>query len=175
MAVVKIVNKRYYGTTCVANLIDYVTKQNKTYGLIGAIGMNPLEPKKMIRQMVLVKKIYGKRNGYRQVRHFIVSFSKKEKVTPEMAYFIAYDIAKYYSDCYQICFGVHLDTDHLHIHFVQNTVSYIDGRLYSGAFTDTDHLIGFVSNVLSGYLKSYVAVRMEEFLNDDLEMVSTDS
>ena len=132
MEIVKIVGKKYYCEDSIRNLIGYVTDENKTHKYIGAIGTNADEPEKMIQQMEAVKEGFDKKHGYRQARHLIVSFENDEKITPDIAYFIAYDIACYYSDRYQICFGVHLDTDNIHIHFIQNTVSYVDGKLFSG-------------------------------------------
>ena len=44
---------------------------------------------------------------------------------------LAFQISAYYSQQYQIIFSVHEDTDHWHIHFVMNTVSFVDGKMFS--------------------------------------------
>lgn len=56
------------------------------------------------------------------------------------AKFIAYEIAKYYGDRYQIIFGVHRNprinrkgraTSYVHIHMLMNSVSFVDGKMYA--------------------------------------------
>ena len=151
MEIVKIVKKKYCHEDSIRNLIEYVTDENKTHNYIGAIGTNAYEPEKMIQQMEAVKEGFDKKSGYRQARHLIVSFKSEVNITPEIAYYMAYDIARYYSDRYQICFGVHLDTDNIHIHFIQNTVSYVDGKLFSGGPWELGKFKGYVNSVIFGY------------------------
>lgn len=72
------------------------------------------------------EKAYGKNDrNYRQLRHIIISPDPQWGLGVDTVYRMAYDIAKFYGNRYQICFGVHSDTDHVHIHLVQNTLSYI--------------------------------------------------
>lgn len=151
MAIVKVVDEEYCCKKSIRNLIGYATNENKTHHYIGAIGTNAYEPEKMIQQMMAVKKGFDKVKGYRQARHLLVSFEDEAKITPDMACFIAYDIARYYSDRYQICFGVHLNTDNIHIHFIQNTVSYVDGKLFSGGSWELQKFKYYVNSVIFGY------------------------
>lgn len=153
MAIVKIEDKKYVSKASIKNVVNYVTDYEKTTGkYIGAIGTNNRIPQLMIDQMVAVKSNYEKVQGYRQLRHIIVSFEQNEQITPEMAYFMAYDIARFYSGRYQICFGVHLNTENVHIHFVQNTVSFVDGKLFSGAFYELSQFKQHVNEVEGRYL-----------------------
>lgn len=151
MALVKVIDGKYYSEESISNLIEYVTDENKTQNYIGAIGMNGSVPEKMIQQMKAVKRGFGKEKGYRQARHLIVSFENEMVITPAIAYFIAYDIAGYYSDKYQICFGVHMNTDNIHIHFIQNTVSYINGKLFSGGPVELAQFKRHVDSVIYKY------------------------
>lgn len=166
MAIVKIVNEKYYSSTSIKNLINYATDYSKTHGLIGAIGTNPYDIDKMISQMRAVKNAYGKCEDCRQARHIVVSFEENESVDPEAAYTIAYDIARFYADRFQICFGVHVNTDNIHIHFIQNTVSYVDGKLFSGSFFELSQFKIFVKQVLTKHLKVDRRVLMQDFEND---------
>lgn len=111
--------------------------------------MNPCDPDQMILQMGKVKAIFGKTNGFRQVRHFIVSFDPAWQVTADMARQIAYEIARFYMGRYQI-------------HFVMNSVSYIDGKLYSGASGDLFELKQHVKNVLNRNIPA-LQITVEEF------------
>lgn len=83
--------------------------------------------------MVLVKEYYHK-TSKRMMRHFIVSFEKD--ISPYDAYILGYWIAAYYAGRFHIVFVVHEDTDNPHIHFVFNTVSFVDGLKYSEDISD---------------------------------------
>lgn len=149
MAVVKIVKQTYMKKIDRRNLIYYIMNPEKTEGkYTGAWGTGSGDPGQVIEQMEKVKRAYGKEGGFRGLRHFIVSF-EEENVSKEEAYFIAYDIARFYSRKYQICFGVHTDTEHLHIHFVLNTVNYMDGKMFSEGICEMQELKMYVNQVLS--------------------------
>lgn len=168
MAVVKVIDRKYNCNDSIKNLVRYATDINKTQNYIGAIGVNSHLPEMMIQQMETVKKMFDKKEGYRQARHIVVSFEDKAGVTPDMAYFMAYDIARYYSDKYQICFGVHHNTDNIHIHFVQNTVCFVDGKLFSGAFDELARFKRYVDNVENAYMKNTVNnCSREEFFGEE--------
>ncbi len=164
MEIVKIVNENYKAPSALENVINYVTNKEKTNGYIGGYGVNPCDPAQMILQMEKVKEIFGKTNGFRQIRHFIVSFDPTWQVTADMARQIAYEIARFYMGRYQICFGVHLDKENIHIHFVMNSESYVDGKLYSGALRDLFELKQHVKNVLNRNIPA-LQITVEEFLS----------
>ena len=169
MAIVKIIEQKYYCENSICNLINYALDINKTHGYIGAIGANAHEPEAMIQQMMAVKTGFEKNKGYRQARHIVVSFEDREEVTPKIAYFIAYDIAHFYSNKYQICFGIHMNTDNIHIHLIQNTVSFTDGKLFSGAGCELCQFKQHVNNVIRKYTKNTVKTcSMEEFLGEEI-------
>lgn len=100
--------------------------------------------------MMFVKRYFGKEHG-RLVRHFVVSFDNAHGFCAAELNVIAYRICRYYSDTYQIVFGVHEDTDNLHIHFAMNTVSYVDGRMYSEGYTDSYMLKNYINHVVREY------------------------
>lgn len=151
MEFVKVTNGDYKNKDALSNVIHYITNPVKTRHYIGAMGVNPYDSEKMIEQMNLVKKVFQKECGHRNVRHFIVSFDKKDHIKPEEARWIADDVARFYSDRYQICYGVHLDTDDLHIHFALNTVSFIDGKLFSEGPRELEELKRHVHEAVLRY------------------------
>lgn len=153
MAVIKVIDEKYYDKKSLQYVIKYATNPEKTNTVfVGSTGTNAHDTNKMIDQMMKVKRGFDKVDGYRQLRHIVVSFDSDENITAEKAYFIAYDIAKFYSNNYQICFGIHLDTDNIHIHFVQNTVNYMNGKLFSGAPGELSEFKRYVNNVIGRYL-----------------------
>lgn len=65
---------------------------------------------------------------------------------------LAGEIARYYSDKYQIFYAVHEDTDNVHIHFGMNTVSYVDGSMYAEGYGDYYRLVAHIENIVKSYL-----------------------
>ena len=133
MVVVKFVNEPYKSESSIKNLINYAINKNNQPIMFGGINVFPPTA---VEQFTAVKRWFGKTEGYRQVRHIIVSFDCKQPVSLAEADLIARKICEYYADRYQILYGIHDDTDDLHIHIVLNTTSYVDGLLYSGAKED---------------------------------------
>ena len=81
-------------------------------------------------EMLSVKKRFGKEDGT-IAYHGYQSFAPGE-ATPEMAHKIGVELAqRLWGDRYQVVVATHLDkANHLHNHFVLNTVSFVDGIKY---------------------------------------------
>lgn len=81
-------------------------------------------------EMLAVKKRFGKKDGT-VAYHGYQSFAPGE-ATPEMAHGIGMKLAaRLWGDRYQVIVATHLDKEnHLHNHFVLNTVSFVDGIKY---------------------------------------------
>ena len=81
-------------------------------------------------EMLAVKKQYGKEDGT-VAYHGYQSFAPGE-ATPEIAHEIGVKLAqRLWGDRYQVIVATHLDhANHLHNHFVLNTVSFVDGLKY---------------------------------------------
>lgn len=128
MPIIKVVNEPYPTAEDLYRLLDYLKRGGELYGL-------GLDPEHACYQMCLVKQLWQKTDG-RQCRHFIVSFSDSETIEIDEAVYYGYRIAGYYSGQYQIVFSLHLRTDHIHLHFVLNSVSHVNGKKYSGGLED---------------------------------------
>ena len=81
-------------------------------------------------EMQKIKKFYGKEDGV-IAYHGYQSFAPGE-ATPEIAHEIGIKLAQQlWGDRYQVLVATHLDrANHLHSHFVINTVSFVDGIKY---------------------------------------------
>lgn len=81
-------------------------------------------------EMLVVKKRFGKEDGT-IAYHGYQSFAPGE-ATPEIAHKIGVELAqRLWGNGYQVVVATHLDkANHLHNHFVLNTVSFIDGKKY---------------------------------------------
>ena len=88
-------------------------------------------------EMMAVKKRFGKEDGT-VAYHGYQSFAPGE-ATPEIAHRIGVELAqRLWGDRYQVVVATHLDKEnHLHNHFVLNTVSFADGIKFHR--TDKDY------------------------------------
>ena len=124
-----------------SDVIEYATDRNKTEQKDGEIlqrfvsGVNCF-PGTAREEMLAVKKRFGKEDGT-VAYHGYQSFAPGE-ATPEIAHEIGVELAKrLWGDRYQVLVATHLDTaNHLHNHFVLNTVSFVDGIKYHRTFED---------------------------------------
>lgn len=91
-------------------------------------------------EMLAVKKRFGKENGTIAF-HGYQSFAPGE-ATPEIAHKIGVELAqRLWGNRYQVVVATHLDkANHLHNHFVLNTVSFVDGKKYFRSAKDYHEL-----------------------------------
>ena len=119
----------------IRQVMTYATNPDKTEKLFYTTGIN-CEVKDAVKQMQFVKTFYGKENGILAF-HAYQSFNEGE-VTPEIAHEIGVKLAnEMWGDRFQVVVSTHLNTQHLHNHFVINSVSFKDGKKYYSNLTNT--------------------------------------
>ncbi len=119
----------------IRQVMTYATNPDKTEQQFFTTGIN-CEVKDAVKQMQVVKMIYGKENGILAF-HAYQSFNEGE-ATPEIAHEIGVKIAEeMWGDRFQVVVSTHLNTKHLHNHFVINSVSFKDGKKYYSNLTNT--------------------------------------
>ncbi len=125
---------KYFDEQAYQNTVQYVLNREHTAYCGGA---NIEDLNSAAEEMEAVAVQYGKNSGKR-VRHSVLSFSRaeEERISPQVANFYAKRIVEYYAPEYQIIYGVHNNTDNLHIHFLMNQISYVDGHRYAGKKKD---------------------------------------
>ena len=122
-----------------ADVIEYAVQQNKTSKAVENEGETVMRqfvsgvncsPSTARDEMIAVKKRFGKEDGT-VAYHGYQSFAPGE-ATPELAHEIGLALAKkLWGEKYQVLVATHLDREnHLHNHFVLNTVSFVDGIKY---------------------------------------------
>ena len=134
MAITKILNiKESEGrnpASHLKNALEYIQNPDKTEECVLVGGINCL-PDTAFEQMEETKNIFhktGKRQGY----HVIISFSPEEKVTAEQAMYVLEHFAKdVLGDDYEAVYAVHTDREHMHGHFIWNSVSMTTGKKYN--------------------------------------------
>ena len=82
------------------------------------------------QQMIMTKKRYGKEGG-NVAFHGYQSFSPGE-VTPNLAHQLGLQLAQeLWGERFEVIVATHLDKNHVHSHFVLNSVSFKDGKRYN--------------------------------------------
>ena len=107
---------------------DYVRQDEKTKQPFYVTGLNCL-PDTAVQEMALTKRQYHKEGGILGF-HGYQSFAPGE-VTPEQAHEIGVKLAKaLWGDRFEVIIATHQDREHLHNHFVLNSVSFKDGKKF---------------------------------------------
>lgn len=112
------------------DVIRYATDSEKTDNELFVDGINCSAPIAR-EQFVAVKQKFSKTDGV-QAYHGYLSF-KEQNITPKQAQKIGMEFAsRVWGDKFQVVVATHLNTGHLHCHFVINSVSFVDGKKLQG-------------------------------------------
>lgn len=84
-------------------------------------------------QMITNNRAYGKYEN-NLVKHRIISFRELDYILPSEALQLARYVANAYGEKYITAYGIHLDTNHIHIHLMVNAISWRDGSRFSQSF-----------------------------------------
>lgn len=108
------------------DVIDYAKDEEKTEREFFCEGIN-CNPSTARDQFITVKERFDKTDGI-QAYHGYLSF-KETDITPELAQKIGMEFAsRVWGKRFQVLVTTHLNTKHLHCHFVVNSVSFVDGK-----------------------------------------------
>ena len=109
------------------DVLDYATNSDKTEKQYYTSGIN-CEVDSAYEEMMDTKMFFKNEEG---ILGFHAYQSFKENITPEEAHKIGIQSAKeMWGDRFQVVVTTHLNTNHIHNHFVINSVSFVDGLKY---------------------------------------------
>lgn len=109
-----------------SSVMSYVSDKNE--GLQYVTGIN-CSSDKAVDEMMITKRRFRTR-GNRILYHGYQSFLPGE-VTPDQAHRIGEQLARsLWGDRFEVVVATHLDREHLHNHFVINSVSFSDGKKF---------------------------------------------
>lgn len=109
-------------------LSEYENLSYNTEESCYVFGINCL-PETAYRDMMDTKQIWKKKDGILGY-HAFQSF-KKGELTPDQAHLIGLKLAEeMWGDRFEIIVTTHINTNHIHNHFVINSVSFKDGKKY---------------------------------------------
>lgn len=116
----------YQDENDMSNVLDYAARSTKTEQKKYVSAIN-CSPERARDQMMLTKTHYHKQNGI-LLWHGYQSF-KPGEITPEEAHKIGMELAQnLWGKDYEILVCTHLDREHIHNHFVINSVSFRTGK-----------------------------------------------
>jgi hypothetical protein len=128
MATVNFINRKKSQTRAgMKFVLKYTQREDKTLfeGMKLVSGVN-CSPQSVYEEFVNTKLLYGK-DSQRMYYHFVQSFPPDENITPQTAHEIALKLAKYYKE-FEVLVSTHVDCDHIHSHFIINSVSFETGK-----------------------------------------------
>lgn len=131
MAIVKIIShgKNVAGTK---NVLSYVLDLKKTgldlCGTLGDISEDAITAKAAFLEFQRIRNLFGKDKNGRTYTHGTVSWAPGEITHDEAVEFAREYLPEIYPG-HQIVYAVHQDAEHVHFHFIVNTVSFLDGSM----------------------------------------------
>lgn len=147
MATVKFLNAagKYRDHTAREDVISYIFQPDKTPSHM--IGGMRVDLPKAAESMRMMAEYYHKDSLVR-LRHFVISFSPEEIRSRQVIMNIAKELMMSIACKYQVVFAVHEDTATPHIHFVFNSISFVDGHRYRGDKSAHHHMLRLIKLVL---------------------------
>lgn len=112
----------------IADVLEYADDEVKTENHYYTTGIN-CDRDTAKEEFNLIKKQFGKQGGIVAI-HGYQSF-EEEDLSPETAHIIGVRLAsELWGDRFQVLVATHLNTEHVHNHFVINSVSHVDGKRF---------------------------------------------
>ena len=130
MAIIKMINSpRSQSLKGLHGVLSYCCREAKTNheGQRLITGVNCV-PQTALQEFMNTKRLH-KQNSGRMFYHMVQSFPKDETITPETVHEIALKLAEAIPG-FEIVVATHCDADHVHSHFVINSVSFETGKKY---------------------------------------------
>ena len=129
MATVSYIQEHNQSVAAMKAVIDYCQQEKKVYDMNTnrrlVSGVN-CDGENAYKEFMATKKAYHKTDGI-FFYQYTQSFSPKENITPEQAHEIALEFAEKAWQGYEVLVATHSDRDHIHSHFVINSVGFEDG------------------------------------------------
>ena len=135
-------------------VLRYTMQDKKTVtedGVKYVSGVN-CTPQSAYTEFNNTKKLFGKTEG-RQYYHFVQSFSVDENISPETAHEIALRFAQGTEKFsgFEIVVSTHCDRDHIHSHFVMNSVNSETGKKFHITEREIEMLMNVSDNICREY------------------------
>lgn len=143
MAIIKFINNK----VSLKKTLNYICKEEKTDKKL--ISGKDCIPENAYEEMMAVKQMYKKITGREKI-HFVQAFSPTDKLTYEQAHKIGFRMAEYFKG-FQVVVATHIDREHIHNHFVLNTVNFNTGLKFHQSKQDMQKIKDFSNKICKEY------------------------
>lgn len=130
MATVTYIRESKQSISAMKGVIDYCCQDKKVYDEISnqrlVSGIN-CDGENAFAEFLATKKSYKKTDGM-NFYQYVQSFSPEENITPQKAHEVALEFAEKAWTGYEVLVATHCDAQHIHSHFVINSVSFENGK-----------------------------------------------
>lgn len=130
MATVTYIRESKQSISAMKGVIDYCCQDKKVYDEISnqrlVSGIN-CDGENAFKEFMATKKSYGKTDGM-NFYQYVQSFLPEENITPHKAHEVALVFAEKAWTGYEVLVATHCDAQHIHSHFVINSVSFENGK-----------------------------------------------
>ena len=129
MATVMFIPESTHNRFAMRAVINYCQQEYKTFDskskrrLVSGVNC---DGENAFREFMATKKVHDKADGI-FFYHYAQSFSPTEKITPEQAHEIALEFAEKAWPGHEVLVATHCDKEHIHSHFVINSVGFESG------------------------------------------------
>lgn len=152
---IKRVGHTYKDSMAIGNLLNYITREKDSGGRVKYWGTRGLlKNVKLAVKTIETMQKYLKKDHGRRVHHFVLSFPSEIK-EEQVVYIIAEAIADYLGGEYQLLYGIHMNTENLHIHIAMNAVSYRTGLKWHVSAKEFEKWKKQLAKIAENILKEY--------------------
>lgn len=130
MATVTYIRESKQSISAMKGVIDYCCQDKKVYDEIsnqGLVSGVNCDGENAFAEFLATKKSYKKTDGM-NFYQYVQSFSPDENITPQKAHGVALEFAEKAWTGYEVLVATHCDAQHIHSHFVINSVSFENGK-----------------------------------------------
>ena len=151
MPIIHFINNKTQTAGGMRNVLNYVSRKEKTVSEDKRFvtGVN-CSPETALDEMTATKNLYHKPDG-RLYYHLVQSFPSGYEIEPELAHKIAVELAAKAFNKYEVVVATHIDREHIHSHFVFNSVSFEDGKKYHSNKESVEQLMKLSDEICRRY------------------------
>ncbi len=151
MPIIHFINNKTQTAGGMKNVLNYVSRKEKTVSEDKRFvtGVN-CSSETALDEMTATKNLYHKNEG-RLYYHLVQSFPSGYDIEPELAHKIAVEFAEKAFNKYEVVVATHIDREHIHSHFVFNSVSFEDGKKYHSNKETVEELMKLSDEICQRY------------------------
>ncbi len=151
MPIIHFINNKTQTAGGMKKVLNYVSRREKTVSEDKRFvtGIN-CSPETALDEMTATKNLYRKPDG-RLYYHLVQSFPSGYEIEPELAHKIAAELAEKAFNKYEVVVATHIDREHIHSHFVFNSVSFEDGKKYHSNKESVEELMKLSDEICQRY------------------------